>query len=129
MEIGSACLSFFDATTGAYTNALTAPIRLVFRERSKTNEPSVREVKVDAPQRQVSDEGIDVSKYFVLPQGKSSVTVSRESSLRIAPGPAAKVILTVPAGSEAVPLETARGWLRVKVLGRTGWIDGRDVKQ
>ena len=129
VEIGSARLAFFDATIGTYTNAQTAPIRLVFRERSKSNEPSVREVKVDAPQRQVSDEGIDVSKYLVLPQGKSSVTVSRESPLRIAPGPVAKVILTVPAGSEAVPLETARGWLRVKVLGRTGWIQARDIEQ
>ena len=129
MEIGSARLAFFDATIGVYTNAQTAPIRLVFRERSKSNEPSVREVKVDAPPRPVSEEGIDVSKYLVLPQGKSSVTVSRESPLRIAPGPAAKVILTVPAGGEAIPLETARGWLRVKVLGRTGWIQARDIEQ
>ncbi len=129
VEIGSARLAFFDATIGAYTNALTAPVRLVFRERRKADEPAVREVKVDAPQRPVPEEGLDVSKYLVLPQGKSFVTVSRESPLRIAPGPAAKVILTIPAGGEAVPLETARGWLRVKVLGHTGWIDGRDVKQ
>ena len=129
VEIGSARLAFFDATIGVYTNAMTAPIRLVFRERRKTDEPAVREVKVDAPQRSVSDEGIDVSKYLMLPQGKSFVTVSCESPLRVAPGPAAKVILTVPAGSEAVPLETARGWLRVKVLDRTGWLNGRDLEQ
>ena len=129
VEIGSARLAFFDATIGAYTNAQTAPIRLVFCERRKTEEPAVREVKVDTPQRPITDEGVDVSKYLVLPRGKSSVTVSRDTPLRIAPGPAAKVILTVPAGSEAVPLETARGWLRVKVLGRTGWLNGRDLEQ
>ena len=122
VEIGSARLPFFDATIGAFTNAMTAPIRLVFRERRKAEEPAVREVKVDAPQRSAADEGVDVSKYLVLPHGKSSFTVSRETSLRIAPGPAAKTIITVPAGSEAVPLETERGWLRVKVLGRTGWM-------
>ena len=122
VEIGSARLSFFDATIGAYTNALTAPVRLVFHERRKTDEPAVREVKVDAPQRSVAEEGVDVSKYLMLPRGKSSVTVSHDTPLRIAPGPAAKIILSVPAGSEAVPLETERGWLRVKVLGRTGWI-------
>ena len=129
VEIGSASLSFFDAAIGAYTNALTAPIRLVFRERRKTDEPAVREVKVDAPQRPVADEGIDVSKYLVLPRGKSSVTISHATTLRIAPGPAAKVIMQVPAESEAVPLETERGWLRVKVLGRTGWLNGRDLEQ
>ncbi len=129
VEIGSAHLSFFDAGTGVYTNARTAPVRLVFRERRKADEPAVREVKVDTPQRPVADEGVDVSKYLVLPRGKSSVTVSQDTTLRIAPGPAAKAILPVPAGSEAVPLETERGWLRVKVLGRTGWIEGRDVKQ
>ncbi len=122
VEIGSARLSFFDATIGAYTNAMTAPVRLVFHERRKTDEPAVREVKVDTPQRSVADEGVDVSKYLTLPRGKSSVTVSHDTPLRIAPGPAAKIILSVPAGSEAVPLETERGWLRVKVLGRTGWI-------
>lgn len=128
VEIGPAHLPFFDASVGVYTNAATAPIRLVFRERRKADEPAVREVKVDAPQRPVADEGIDVSKYLVLPRGQSSVTVTRETLLRIAPGPAAKAILAVPAGSEAVPLETERGWLRVKVLGRTGWISGRDVE-
>ena len=128
VEIGSAKLSFFDASIGAYTNAMTAPVRLVFRERRKADEPAVREVKVDAPQRSVADEGVDVSKYLTLPRGKSSVTVSRETSLRIAPGSAAKIILSVPAGSEAVPLETERGWLRVKVLGRTGWLAAGEVQ-
>ena len=126
-EIGSARLSFFDASIGAYTNAVTAPVRLVFRERRKTDEPAVREVRVDAPQRPDADGGIDVSKYLVLPRGKASVTVSRETRLRIAPGHAAKAILTVPAGSEAVPLESERGWLRVKVLGRTGWIAAEEA--
>ena len=129
VEIGSARLSFFDAAIGAYTNAMTAPVRLVFRERRKSDEPAVREVKVDAPQRSVADEGVDVTKYLTLPRGKSSVTVSHDTPLRIAPGPAAKIILSVPAGSEAVPLETERGWLRVKVLGRTGWIAIGNRKQ
>jgi hypothetical protein len=122
VEIGPARLPFFDASAGVYTNAATAPIRLVFRERRKADEPAVREVKVNAPAPSAPDEGIDVSKYLVLPRGKSSVAVARETPLRIAPGPAAKTILNVPAGSEAVPLESERGWLRVKVLGRTGWI-------
>ena len=122
VEIGPARLPFFDASTGVYTNAATAPIRLVFRERRKADEPAVREVKVNAPAPSAPDEGIDVSKYLVLPRGKSSIAVARETPLRIAPGPAAKTILNVPAGSEAVPLESERGWLRVKVLGRTGWI-------
>ena len=122
VEIAPAHLPFFDASVGVYTNAATAPIRLVFRERRKAEEPAVREVKVDAPAPSASDEGIDVSKYLVLPRGRSSVAVARETPLRIAPGPSAKVIRIVPAGSEAVPLETERGWLRVKVLGRTGWL-------
>ena len=127
VEIGSARMSFFDASIGVYTNAVTAPVRLVFRERRKADEPAVREVRVDAPQRSVADEGVDVSKYLALPRGGSSVTVSRATPLRIAPGPAAKAILAVPAGSEAVPLESERDWLRVKVLGRTGWIAARDA--
>ena len=122
VEVGPARLSFFDATIGAYTNALTAPIRFAFRERRKAEEPAVREVKVDAPQRPAVEEGVDVSKYLTLPQGKSSMTISRQTPLRIAPGATAKIIRSVPAGSEAVPLESERGWLRVKVLGRTGWI-------
>jgi len=128
VEIGSASLSFFDASVGVYTNALTKPVRLVFRERRKTDEPAVREVKVDAPSRPVADEGLDVSKYLTLPRGKTSLTIARETVLRIAPGPQAKAILPVPAGSGAVPLEAERGWLRVKVLDRTGWINARDVE-
>ena len=128
VEIGSARLSFFDASIGAYTNALTAPIRLVFKERRRKDEPAVREVKVDAPQRPAVDEGVDVTKYLMLSRGKSSVTVSHNAPLRIAPGPAAKVILSIPVGSEAVPLESERGWLRVKVLGRTGWLATSDIE-
>lgn len=127
-EIGSARFSFFDAAAGAYTNALTAPVKLVFRERRKTDEPAVREVKVDAPSHPVAEEGLDVSRYLTLPRGKTSLATTRETVLRIAPGPQAKAILPVPAGSGAVPLESERGWLRVKVLGRTGWISARDVE-
>ena len=127
VEIGSARFSFFDAAAGVYTNALTAPVHLAFRERRKSDEPAVREVKVDAPSRAVADEGIDVSRYLALPRGKTSLQVARATALRIAPGPQAKVILSVPAGSGAVPLEAERGWLRVKVLDRTGWIPARDT--
>ncbi len=128
IEIGAASFAFFDATRGAYTNALTAPVRLVFRERNAADVPAVREVRVDAPSRTVSDEGLDVSKYISLPRGKSTVAVARETNLRIAPGPLAKTMLTVPAGSQAVPLEAERGWLRVKILGRTGWLPARDIE-
>ena len=128
VEIGSASLAFFDASRGVYTNALTAPVRLVFRERDATGEPAVREVRVDAPSRTVSDEGLDVSKYISLPRGQSSVAVARETKLRVAPGPQAKAILTVPAGAAAIPLEAERGWLRVKVQGRTGWLPARDIE-
>ncbi len=127
VEIGSARFCFFDAAAGTYTNALTAPVRLTFRERRKTEEPAVREVKVDAPSRSVANEGLDVTRYLTLPRGRTSLTVSRETTLRVAPGPQAKVILSVPAGSGAVPLEAERGWLRVKVLDRTGWLPARDV--
>ena len=128
VEIGSASLSFFDTAIGSYTNARTAPVRLVFRERRKSDAPAVREVKVDTPSRPASDEGLDVSKYLALPRGRISLTVRRETALRVAPGPQAKAILAVPAGSGAAPLEAERGWLRVKVLGRTGWIAAQDVE-
>jgi hypothetical protein len=128
VEIGAASFAFFDAARGAYTNALTAPVRLVFRERGAASAPAVREVRVDAPPRTVSDEGLDVSKYISLTRDKSAVAAVRETKLRIAPGPQAKTILAVPAGSAAVPLEAERGWLRVKVLGRTGWLPAQDVE-
>ena len=128
VEIGSASFAFFDAARGVYTNALTAPVRLVFRERDAASAPAVREVRVDAPPRTVSDEGLDVSKYISLTRDKSAVAAVRETKLRIAPGPQAKTILAVPAGSAAVPLEAERGWLRVKVLGRTGWLPAQDVE-
>ena len=128
VEIGAASLAFFDAARGAYTNALTAPVRLLFRERGAASAPAVREVRVDTPTRTVSDEGLDVSKFISLPRGKSSVAIARETQLRIAPGPQAKTILAVPAGSAAVPLEAERGWLRVKVLDRTGWLPAQDIE-
>ncbi len=128
VEIGSASLSFFDAAGGVYTNALPAPVRLVFREGRKAETPAVREVKIEASSRPAADEGLDISKYLILPRGRTSLTVARETVLRIAPGSQAKAILTVPAGSGAVPLEAKRDWLRVKVLDQTGWIVARDVE-
>ena len=128
VEIAPAAFSFFDAAAGVYTNVQTAPVRLVFRKRDRMDAPAVREVKVDAPRREEEDAGLDVSKYLALSRAKASVTVARQTALRVAPGPQAKMILAVPAGSGVVPLEAARGWVRVKALGRTGWLDARDVE-
>ena len=122
VEIGSAGVAFFDAKTGVYTNALTDPVRLVFREREKKSEPDVREVVVDTGSKSVAYEGVDVAKFFQLPRGKNAVGLKDAAVIRIAPGATAKAIATLPAGTDVVPLETERGWIRVKAEGHSGWL-------
>ena len=121
VEIGSASMAFFDAKTGIYTNALTVPVRLVFRERERNSDPDVREVVVDTGSKSAAYEGVDVSKFFQLPRGKNAVELKDAVVIRIAPGASAKVIATLPAGTFVIPLETERGWIRVKAEGHSGW--------
>ena len=128
VEIGSVSMAFFDAKTGIYTNALTAPVRLVFREREKKSEPEVREVVVGTGSWQNTDDGVDVSKYFQLPRGKNAVELKEPAVIRVAPGATAKAIVTLPAGTPVIPLETERGWIRVKTKGHSGWLPAQDME-
>ena len=48
--------------------------------------------------------------------------VRDETPLRIAPGPAARVVGTVPGGAPAIPLEQQANWLRIEAWGRRGWV-------
>lgn len=121
-EIGGATFSYFDASSGVYTNAVTPPIRLAFAERKSAEEPAVREIEIAPAQAQVAGE-IDVTRLLRRRSGGEAFALGRETAMRIAPGRKAKVMLSIPAGTEVVPLERSGGFVRVEAGGRRGWIE------
>lgn len=117
--IGSATFPFFDAQAGVYTNASTAPLRLVLAERVATEEPAVREIEIGTSGRATAG---DVDVASLLHSRRGAFALEGGTVLRVAPGRRAKAIMELPAGTPVIPLESADGFMRVEARGRTGWI-------
>lgn len=122
VTVGASSFSFFDPSANVYTNCISRPVALTFVSERKSTAPAVREVVVDTGAKTKQDKGVDVSKYIHLARGGSAFDLEKNAVMRIAPGNTAKVIVELPVGTQVVPLEASRGFLRVRAKGRTGWI-------
>ncbi len=50
------------------------------------------------------------------------LAVTHQSPVHLAPSPRSAVILSLPAGTQVIPLEHTDGWTRIEAEERTGWI-------